>query len=236
VGELAHQHGGLRDGEPATDHDGGGARLVATWQRGNQDRGARCEQPQSNVRLNPGVEGFDEHEAATHPTLVTAKTRGDRALAHVMVAVQRAHDPRFFERCKATTGVQLAHLHGGVDDVEVRDDGTKTTNAESARRAQALEAVEHFDRSVTLERAHGRELSVLLERRAHRGERGGVGEAKRGEPLAEIDDGDEALKAGSSGHGAQATTSGLPRSMRVGDVVPANDGSAAVFRGFERGR
>jgi hypothetical protein len=40
-----------------------------------------------------------------------------------MVAVQRANDPRLLERRQPASGVQLAHVHRGLDHVQRDHDG-----------------------------------------------------------------------------------------------------------------
>ncbi len=150
-----------------------------------------------------------------------------------MVAIERADNPCFLQRGQSAAGVQLAHLNGRLDDIDRRNDGAKVAKPEPARGAKALEAIEDLDPAVSLERAHGGELTVLLERRAHRGQRARVGEPKGGEPLAEIGDGHEALGMG-GGHDAEPTTTGSSRSMPVRDAVHVDDRSRAIFPSVQR--
>src|ERR1019366_7892866 len=118
--------------------------------------------------------------------LVATKERRDRPLGHVVLAIKGADDPRLLDRRESAPGMQLAHLYGGLDGAELRDDGAKIAKAKPSRGASPLEAIEDLDGAVSLERAHGRELAVVFQRRAHRGQRGGVGQAKARQALAEI--------------------------------------------------
>ena len=152
-----------------------------------------------------------------------------------MLAVQRADDPRLLQGGQPAPGVQLAHLHGGLDDIDVRDDGAQVAQPQRACGAQPLEAVEDLHRAAALERAHGRQLPVLLERGAHRGQRGRVGQAQARQALAEIGDGDEALGSGGGGHGREPTTTDSRTSRLVRDAVHAGDRSRAIFAGSPRG-
>jgi ABC-type oligopeptide transport system ATPase subunit len=104
----------------------------------------------------PHARGLQLHPAAPDAALLAR----DGALAHVVVAVQRAHGPRLLDRGQPAPRVQLAHLHGRVDDVDLGDDGAQSAQAEPARGAQPLEAVEELHRAVSRERAHRREQSV----------------------------------------------------------------------------
>ena len=151
-----------------------------------------------------------------------------------MVAMEGADNPRFLQHGQSAARVQLAHLNGRVDDVELRDDGAKIAKPEPARGAQPLEPVEDLDRAVLLERAHGRELAVLFERSSHRSQRGSVREAKGREVLAEIGDGHESLGIGGGAHDAEPTTTGSSRSMPVRDAVHVDDRSRAIFPSVQR--
>jgi len=153
-----------------------------------------------------------------------------------MVTVERADDPCLLERREAASSVELAHLHGGVHDVDVRNGDAKVAKAEPSGGAQALETIEHLEHTALLEPAKRRELTVLLERRAHCSEGGGVSEPEWREALTEIGDGNEAVDVGGSGHDAETTTSGSSRSMRVRDAGHTYDRSGAFFRSSKRGR
>jgi len=205
VQQLAHQDRRLSDGEPAPNHHAGCESLVATWQRRDEHRRPRREQSQSHVRLHAHVEGFDERQAPAYPTFMATKARGDRALAQAVVTVERADDPRLLERGQAAAGVPLAHVHRRLDDVHRHDDGAESAQTQHARRTQPLEAIEQLECAAVFERAHGRELPMVAERRAHRRKRARLGQAKGGQPLAEIGQGDGALgRGGGRGHGAAA--------------------------------
>src|ERR1019366_2584474 len=61
--------------------------------------------------------------------LVATKERRDRPLGHVVVAIKGADDPRLLDRRESAPGMQLAHLYGGLDGAELRDDGAKIAKA-----------------------------------------------------------------------------------------------------------
>ena len=158
----------------ARDHLRRGS-LVATLQLGQASRRTRCEQPQPHVGLHRVVEALGEHQAATDPALVPAEQSTDRRLVELVLAVERAHQPRFLELGQPAVVVQRVDGHLGADDVDREHVRAQLTPAECARRAQPLEAIDDLEPAALDDEDDRRlQLPVLRERLPHRGQRLGL--------------------------------------------------------------
>jgi len=180
-----------------------------------------------HLALHFGVERLDEHEATPHPALVPAEQARDLGLRDVVLAVERAHEPRLFELREPTSVVKLAQPELRVDRADRDDASTERRPAERARGAQSLEAVDDLEPLCRREEHERRQLPVLLERAAHRRERLAVAEAQHGEALAERVDLDQLRVGDGLGHACTSSTP-LPTRTRV-----MRDGPPALRRNHQ---
>jgi hypothetical protein len=220
VEQLGDEEPGLPHGEPAADHHLRGALLVATWQLPHDHRRARREQAEPDVGLHRRVQPLDEHEAAEDPALVAAEPRRDRRLGEVVVAVERADQPPLLELGEPAPVVQGHEQDLGLDEIDVGDAGAEQAQAEGARGAHALEAVEDLELPLRREDAQRLELAVAQERAAHGLDRGGVAQTQRREAVAEVAQLDLTLVLAGGLHEPDESTSDGSDAIMARDTVP----------------